>query len=114
MTLNSLFQAVRPTGKIGVVGLFLPGDPGATSEDAKTGRYPLDYGTTWFKGQGIGNGQANVKNYNRQLAQLIHQGKAAPSFIVSHELSLADAPEAYQNFDDRLQGWTKVLLKPAA
>lgn len=114
MTLNSLFQAVRPTGKIGVVGLFLPGDPGAKDEDAKTGRYPLDYGTTWFKGQGIGNGQANVKNYNRQLAQLIHRGKAEPSFIVSHELALDQAPEAYESFDERLQGWTKVLLKPAA
>ncbi|GAA4852380.1 hypothetical protein GCM10023201_51730 [Actinomycetospora corticicola] len=35
-------------------------------------------------------------------------------FIVSHELSLAEAPDAYRSFDDRLEGWTKVLLKPAA
>ncbi|MFC5064129.1 glutathione-independent formaldehyde dehydrogenase [Actinomycetospora atypica] len=114
MTLNSLFQAVRPTGGIGVVGLFLPGDPGGADADAQAGRYPIDYGTLWFKGQRVGNGQANVKNYNRQLAELIHRGKATPSFIVSHELSLAEAPDAYQSFDDRLEGWTKVLLKPAA
>ena len=105
---------MRPTGGIGVVGLFLPGDPGGVDADAQAGRYPIDYGTAWFKGQGIGNGQANVKNYNRQLAELIHRGKAKPSFIVSHELSLAEAPSAYQSFDDRLEGWTKVLLKPAA
>jgi threonine dehydrogenase-like Zn-dependent dehydrogenase len=31
---------------------------------------------------------------------------------VSHELSLADAPGAYANFDKRKPGWTKVVLKP--
>ena len=35
---------------------------------------------------GIATGQANVKAYNRQLRDLIHAGRAKPSFIVSHEL----------------------------
>jgi len=30
--------------------------------------------------------------------------------IVSHQLSLKEAPEAH--FDAREQGWTKVVLKP--
>jgi threonine dehydrogenase-like Zn-dependent dehydrogenase len=59
-------------------------------------------------------GQANVKAYNRQLSRLIEHGKVKPSTIVSHELPLADAPKAYQNFDERQRGWTKVVLKPAA
>jgi threonine dehydrogenase-like Zn-dependent dehydrogenase len=37
--------------------------------------------------------------------------KAKPSFIVSHELPLAEAPEAYKHFDARDNGWTKVVLK---
>ena len=48
----------------------------------------------WFKGQHIGSGQAPVKKYNRQLRDLIAAGKAEPSFIVSHELPLDQAPEA--------------------
>jgi len=62
----------------------------------------------------MGSGQANVKKYNRSLCNLIQEGKAKPSFIVSHELSLTDAPDAYKHFDKRENGWTKVLLKPAA
>lgn len=67
----------------------------------------------WFKGQTMGTGQCPVKQYNRQLRDLIASGKAKPSFIVSHELSLDEAPEAYKHFDSRDEGWTKVVLKPA-
>ena len=96
----------------GVVGVFVPQDPGAKSALAQEGKMPFDFGSFWFKGQSIRTGQANVKAYNRQLARLIHQGKASPGQIVSHRLSLAEAPEGYSNFDKRAPGWTKVILKP--
>ena len=38
--------------------------------------------------------------------------KVKPSWIVSHELPLEKAPEAYKNFDARKDGWTKVTLAP--
>ncbi|MGK4909459.1 hypothetical protein [Streptomyces oceani] len=60
----------------------------------------------------MGTGQANVKACNRQLSGLIEQGKAKPSWIVSHELPLDQAPDGYQHFDQRDNGWTKVLLHP--
>ena len=62
----------------------------------------------------IRTGQTNVKAYNRHLRDLIHVGKAKPSFIVSHKLPLDEAPEAYQHCDARDHGWTKVVLKPRA
>ncbi|WP_239934327.1 glutathione-independent formaldehyde dehydrogenase [Streptomyces sp. CBG31] len=111
-TMNDLVASVRATGAIGVVGVFLPQDDGAPTELTREGKLPFNFGDFWFKGQRIGTGQANVKAYNRQLRDLIHHDKAKPSFIVSHELPLDDAPEAYRNFDDRLSGWTKVILKP--
>ena len=37
-----------------------------------------------------------------------------PSMIIFHQLSLDDAPEAYKHFDDRDEGWTKVILHPKA
>lgn len=114
MTMNSLVGSVRPTGGIGVVGIFLPQDPQADDKLEKQGQIAFDMGNFWFKGQRVGTGQANVKAYNRQLRNLIHTGRAKPSWIVSHKLPLSQAPNAYKRFDAREDGWTKVVLQPAA
>jgi len=114
MTMDNLVQSVAPTGRLGVVGLFVPEDPGAPDQLSKQGRVAFNYGAFWEKGQRIGTGQANVKAYNRQLCALIHEGRAKPSFLVSHKLSLKEGPKAYQHFDRREPGWTKIVLKPAA
>lgn len=114
LTMNNLVASVKATGAIGVVGVFVPEDPGAQDDLAKQGQIAFDFGSFWFKGQRMATGQANVKAYNRTLRDLIEAGKAKPSFLVSHELPLTEAPDAYKHFDDRDAGWTKVLLKPAA
>lgn len=114
LTMNNLVKTVRPTGGLGVIGVFVPKDPGAADPLAKKGEIAFDLGEFWKRGQHMGTGQANVKAYNRKLRDLIHTGKATPSFIISHMLPLAKGPEAYKNFDARKEGWTKVVLKPAA
>lgn len=114
LTLNRLVQSVRFTGNIGVVGVYVPQDPGGPDELAKQGVIPFDYGQFWFRGQAMGTGQCPVKRYNRPLRDLIAGGKATPSWIVSHELSLEEAPQAYEHFDARDEGWTKVVLHPDA
>lgn len=114
MTMNDLVRSVRPTGGLGVVGVFVPQDPGGADELAKKGEIAFDFGAFFGKGQRIGSGQTSVKAYNRYLCNLIHQDRAKPSWIVSHELPLDQAPEAYRHFDAREPGWTKVVLHPAA
>ncbi|MDH2426269.1 glutathione-independent formaldehyde dehydrogenase [Sphaerisporangium sp. TRM90804] len=111
-TLNKLVECVRFTGGIGVVGVFIPDDPGASDELSARGRVPLEYGLHWFKGQTMGSGQCPVKRYDRHLRNLIHTGRVEPSFLLSHELPLSEAPDAYAHFDKREPGWTKVTLKP--
>ncbi|MFD6726395.1 aldehyde dehydrogenase, partial [Streptomyces sp. NPDC060131] len=54
----------------------------------------------------------NVKRYNRQLRDMIIEGRAEPSFVVSHELPLDQAPSGYDKFDKRIEGYTKVVLHP--
>jgi len=112
LTMNNLVQTVKATGRIGVVGVFLPEDPNAQDKLAKRGQIAFDFGQFWFKGQSMATGQANVKAYNRQLSRLIEHDKVKPSWIVSHQLPLEQAPEAYDSFDKRKSGWTKVVLKP--
>ena len=114
LVLDNLVQVVRATGGIGVVGVYVPQDPGAPTEGAKEGRVGFDFGTAFTKGQHFGTGQCPVMRYNRQLRDLIVAGRARPSFLVSHELTLDEAPTGYDRFDKREEGWTKVLLHPAA
>ncbi|MHB8283560.1 MAG: glutathione-independent formaldehyde dehydrogenase [Caulobacteraceae bacterium] len=113
-TMNCLVSSTKATGGIGVVGVFLPEDPGSPSELGKEGKMAFDFGKFWFQGQTIKTGQANVKHYNRNLMNLIEAGRANPSKIISHRLKLDEAPKAYKSFDAREGGWTKVVLKPAA
>jgi threonine dehydrogenase-like Zn-dependent dehydrogenase len=112
LTMNNLIASVKFTGRIGCVGVFVPQDPNSKDKLGRVGKMPFDYGMLWFKGQSLGTGQCNVKAYNRFLSRLIEKDKVKPSFIVSHELPLERAPEGYDNFDKRNEGWTKVVLKP--
>jgi glutathione-independent formaldehyde dehydrogenase len=114
LVMDNLVQVVRATGAIGVVGVYNPTDPGGATEEAKEGRIAFDFGTAFTKGISIGTGQCPVKRYNRELRDLIIHGKATPGSIVSHELSLDEAPHAFDQFDKRVDGWTKVVLHPAA
>jgi glutathione-independent formaldehyde dehydrogenase len=113
LALDQLVGVVRATGGLGVVGVYVPEDPQASTEQAKQGRIAFDFGAAWAKGLRIGTGQCPVKAYNRHLRDLIIRGAATPSKIVSHELPLEQAAQAYEHFDKREDGWTKVLLKPA-
>ncbi|WP_019815317.1 glutathione-independent formaldehyde dehydrogenase [Saccharomonospora saliphila] len=112
IVLNQLIETVRPTGSLGVVGLYLPADPGGPTEDAQNGRLLIGIGRFFEKGLRMGTGQANVKAYNRHLRDLIVAGRAEPSFVVSQRKPLDEAPDAYQRFDRREEGYTKVVLKP--
>jgi glutathione-independent formaldehyde dehydrogenase len=110
--LNSLIESVRPTGALGVPGLYVPSDPGGVDEAAQRGQLLVSIGKLFEKGLRVGTGQANVKRYNRQLRDMITAGRAKPSFVVSHELPLGQAPDAYRKFDRRVDGYTKVILHP--
>jgi glutathione-independent formaldehyde dehydrogenase len=111
--LNQLVQTVRPAGSLGVPGLHMPAERGALDEHTDQGVLLVAFGTLLEKGLRLGTGQASVNRYNRQLRDLISEGRARPGFVVSHELPLDEAPDAYQKLDQRVQGYTKVILKPA-
>src|ERR1700753_3517060 len=64
LVLDNLVKVVKTAGAIGVVGVYVPEDEGAVTEQAKRGRIGWDYGTFFTKGQRMGTGQAPVKRYN--------------------------------------------------
>ena len=136
VVLEQCIKVTRPTGGIGVPGLYVPSDPGAPDEKSARGMMMISFGKLFEKvcwlqlqaysvafidrladlvpkqGLTLGTGQCNVKKYNRYLRDMIISGQADPSFVVSHEIDIDQAPEAYKKFDQRIEGYTKVLIHP--
>ena len=90
VVLEQCIRVTRPTGGIGIPGLYVPSDPGAPDTDAAKGMMKLSFGKLFEKGLKVGTGQCNVKRYNRYLRDLIVAGKADPSFVVSHEIGIEE------------------------
>jgi threonine dehydrogenase-like Zn-dependent dehydrogenase len=60
----------------------------------------------------IKTGQTHVHRYLRPLLERIENGEIDPSFVVSHHLSLEDAPQGYEIFKHKQDNCTKVVLNP--
>ncbi|WP_167768428.1 glutathione-independent formaldehyde dehydrogenase [Haloarcula amylovorans] len=110
--INDLIGTVRATGKVGIVGVYFSSDPNPPEHVDEPGELRIDFGKLFESGLRVGTGQCDVKRYDRRLRDMIIEGRAEPSFIVSHRVDLEDAPEMYERFDEREEGVTKVLLKP--
>jgi glutathione-independent formaldehyde dehydrogenase len=108
--LENCLKVVNPTGSIGMIGVYMSPDPGAKG-DTKQGIFPFPVAEFFDKGISMGSGQAPVKKYNEYLRDLIVNGRAKPGQIVSHHIDIEDAPDAYDKFDQRIEGYTKVLIR---
>jgi glutathione-independent formaldehyde dehydrogenase len=109
--LENCLKVVNATGHVGLIGVYIAPDPGAKGEDAKKGVYKFPIADFFDKGVTMGSGQAPVKKYNEYLRDLIVNGRAKPSQIVSHRIPIDEAPDAYDKFDKRIEGYTKILIK---
>jgi threonine dehydrogenase-like Zn-dependent dehydrogenase len=93
-------QAVRRGGTVVVVGVYGP----------PWNLVPL--GEAMNKGLTIRAGQCNVKRYMPRLLEHIRAGRLNPKGIISHRLSLADAPDAYRLFAKKQDSCIKCVLIP--
>jgi len=109
--LENVVKVVNPTGHLGIVGVYMSPDPGASDEQAKQGIQPFPIAELFDKAITVGMGQCPVKRYNEYLRDLIVSGCVKPSRIVSHRIAIEDAPGAYQKVDERKDGYTKVLIR---
>jgi threonine dehydrogenase-like Zn-dependent dehydrogenase len=57
-------------------------------------------------------GQCHVHRYMAPLLEKIREGAIDPAFVVTHTMSLDDAPEAYDTFMHKQDDCIKVVLKP--
>lgn len=100
---HALRQAIHACRKGGTVSV--PGVYGAFLD-----KFP--FGAAFAKGLTFRMGQTHVHKYMHQLLELIEVGEIDPSFVITHRLSLDDAPEAYKTFKQQTDHCVKVVLKP--
>ncbi|MDC3956976.1 glutathione-independent formaldehyde dehydrogenase [Polyangium jinanense] len=110
--IEDLIRLVNPTGHIGIVGLYVPEDPGGKNPHAKKGELQISFGKLWEKGISFGTGQTPVMRYGSRLRDLVTSGRARPSQVVTHRMPLDAAPEAYAKLSRREDGFAKVVLDP--
>ena len=98
--LRQAIQACRKGGTVSVPGVY-----GAFVDK-------LPFGSIVNKAITIKSGQTHVQRYMRPLLERIERGELDPSFVVSHRLSLDDAPRGYEMFKHKEAECVKVVLKP--
>ena len=57
-------------------------------------------------------GQCHVQRYMKPLLERIEKGELDPTRIITHRLSLADAPNGYEIFKNKQDNCEKIVLKP--
>lgn len=93
-------QAVRKGGTIQVTGVY-------------GGRYnAFPFGDIFNRNVNLRTGQAPVIPYMPILYKLLEERKVDPSDIITHRLSIDDAPHGYEVFDTKTEDCIKVVLKP--
>ena len=98
--LREAIQACRKGGTVSIPGVYA----------ALLDKFPL--GTAFGKGLTLRMGQTHVHRYMRPLLEQVEEGRVDPSFVVTHTVSLDDAPRAYELFKHKQDGCVKVVLKP--
>jgi len=98
--LRQVIQACRKGGTISIPGVY----------GGIVDKLPL--GAAFNKGVTVKMGQTHVQRYLEPLTQHILSGAIDPSFVVTHSVSLEQAPQMYKTFRDKEDGCIKVVMKP--
>jgi threonine dehydrogenase-like Zn-dependent dehydrogenase len=102
---HALRQAIQACRKGGTVSI--PGVYGGVLD-----KLPL--GAAFAKGLTLRMGQTHVHRYLRPLLERIERHELDPTSVISHRLSLDEAPKAYAMFKAKSDGCIKVVLRPEA
>lgn len=100
--LREAIRCVRKAGTVSLLGVY------AGMLDT------VPMGMAFNKGVSFKMGQVKVQKMHHMLLDLILKEKLDPSVIISHELSIERASDAYKMFNDKSDGCTKVVLKPGS
>ncbi len=102
IALREAIQACRKGGTVSVPGVY----------GGLVDMIPM--GAFMNKALTMKTGQTHMMRYMKPLLDRIEAGDIDPSFVISHEVSIDDAPNMYKIFRDKKDHCTKVVLDPWA
>jgi threonine dehydrogenase-like Zn-dependent dehydrogenase len=94
--LDMACRLARKGGTVSVVGVYAE-------------RVEVHMGIVWIKSLKIVTGHANVMGHLDSVLAMLSNGQLDPTPLVSREMSLDEAPEAYAAYDRREA--LKILLR---
>lgn len=98
--LRQLVKACRKGGTLSITGVY----------SGFIDKFPM--GAIFAKGLTLRGGQAHVHKYLPHLVKLVADQQIDPSSIITHRMSLEDAPEGYRTFVKKQDSCIKIVLKP--
>jgi threonine dehydrogenase-like Zn-dependent dehydrogenase len=100
IALRQAILACRNGGVVSVIGVY----------GGFIDRFPM--GAVMNRSLTIRAGQAHVQRYMSPLLDRIRAGDIDPTFVITHRMTLEEAPEAYRMFRDKQDECVKVVLTP--
>jgi threonine dehydrogenase-like Zn-dependent dehydrogenase len=100
IALREAIMSCRNGGTVSIMGVY-----GGLMD-----KFPI--GALMNRGLTIKTGQCHVQRYMRPLLERILNGEIDPSFVITHRLSLSDAPRGYELFKHKQDDCLKVVLTP--
>jgi threonine dehydrogenase-like Zn-dependent dehydrogenase len=98
VALREAIMACRNGGIVSVMGVY----------GGFIDKFPM--GSVMQRGLTIKSGQCHVHRYMKPLLKRIENGEIDPTFVISHRLSLEDAPDGYDMFLNKEDECTKVVM----
>jgi threonine dehydrogenase-like Zn-dependent dehydrogenase len=100
IALRQAITACRSGGTVSVAGVY----------GGFIDKFPM--GAVVNRSLTIKSGQTHVQRYMRPLLERVEKGEIDPAFVITHRMSLQDAPQAYEMFLNQQDDCLKVVLKP--
>jgi threonine dehydrogenase-like Zn-dependent dehydrogenase len=98
--LREAIMACRNGGTVSVIGVY----------GGLVDKFPM--GSVMNRSLTIRAGQTHMQRYMKPLLARIEQGEIDPSFVITHRMSLDDAPKGFDTFVKKQDDCMKVVLKP--
>jgi threonine dehydrogenase-like Zn-dependent dehydrogenase len=98
VALRQAIRACRNGGTVSVIGVY----------GGFIDKFPM--GAVMNRSLTIRAGQCHVQRYLKPLLDLIVSGAIDPSFVITHHMSLEEAPRGYEMFLDKEDNCEKVVL----
>jgi 2-desacetyl-2-hydroxyethyl bacteriochlorophyllide A dehydrogenase len=95
--LDMALRLARKAGTVSVTGVYAE-------------RAEVHMGVLWIKALTLTSGHANVIKHLDPVLELLSQGKLDPAPLVTHHMTLDEAPDAYRAYDNREA--LKIVLSP--